>query len=68
MSLLHAAKAGEVANSLSNDLSNIRDRLSRIYKGHVRFVDVDSRLALQVCQQLEEIGETLKAAIIPSKD
>ena len=68
MRLDHANRAGEVAASITSDLMSIRDRLGRIHKGQVRFVDVDSRAALAVAQQLEEIGETLKAAIIPSKD
>lgn len=55
-------------DSLLNDIGSLRNRLSRIQKGQVRFVDMDSRAALHVCSMLDEIGSALQASIIPSKD
>lgn len=64
----HASRAGAVADSIVADLMNLKGRLGKIHRGQVRFVDVDSKTALHVSEQLEAIGEALKAAIIPSKD
>lgn len=61
-------RATSMGLSIAQDLKSISERISKVARGQVRMVDLDTQLGLRIIEDLEFAAKAIPVAIIPAKE